>query len=75
MDDHSMARAGAEAAHRSHWEKKTTRQIEKEIESWQKHFRKHDGAYHWHGASLTAPGELSDGDRVRILKDILRERE
>jgi uncharacterized Zn ribbon protein len=63
-----------EADYRRLWEGKTTKQIEKELKSWQRHFAKHEAAYKWH-RNMTATGELSDGDRVRILKDILRGRE
>lgn len=55
------------------WSAKTTKQIEKELQSWQRHFAKHERAYSWHD-QLTAPGQMSDGDRVNVLKDILRER-
>lgn len=61
--------------YKSHWEGKTEQQLEKEISSWRKHMAKHSAAYQWHGENLTAPGELSDGTRLCILKDVLREKQ
>lgn len=59
---------------RAVWQNKTIKQLEKEILSWQKYFDKHAHAYAWHGKDITPPGELADGDKISILKDILKER-
>ena len=56
------------------WSLKTTRQIRKELKSWQRYFDKHSAAYAWHGRDITPPGELADGDKACALKEILRER-
>ncbi len=56
------------------WSKKTTKQIEKELNSWRKYVDKHSSAYAWHGASMTPPNSLSDGDKISALKEILSER-
>lgn len=60
--------------YKSVWEKKTTRQIEKELKSWQVYVNKHSGAYAWHGNGITPPGTLPDGDKITALKELLEER-
>ena len=57
------------------WESKTAKQIQKEIESWRKRIDKHGQAYAWHGAGMTPPNHLADGDKVMILKEILSQKE
>jgi hypothetical protein len=57
--------------YRDMWAQKTTKQIEKEIASLHRYMNKHNAAYHWHGSKMRAPGEMSDGDRMRALKDAL----
>lgn len=69
----NMIKAGSEAAYRAKWETKTDKQIESERKSWRAHFKKHEGHYFFHGATAN-PSELTDGERVMILNDILRER-
>lgn len=64
----------AEEIFKKCWESKTTKQIQKEIESWRKRIDKHGQAYAWHGANMTPPNHLADGDKVMILKEILNER-
>ena len=60
--------------YRSFWESKTTSQIKKEIQSWQKYFNKHRQAYSFHGSDMTTPNTLADGDKIMILKEILKNR-
>jgi hypothetical protein len=36
---------------------------------------KHVRSYEWHGSSMTPVGSLADGDKVLILREILREKE
>lgn len=67
-------KADAQTTYRALWESKPTKQIERELKSWQSHFAKHEGHYSFHGATAH-PGEMTDGERVMVLKDILRERE
>ena len=53
--------------YRKTWEAKTKRQVEKELDSYQRYLAKHcDGHF-----QQSAPDEMSDGDRVRILKEVL----
>ena len=61
--------------YKKHWIMKTTKQIKKESESWHKYMNKHSSSYHWHGGQNTPPGELADGDKLGVLREILRERE
>ena len=70
----AMKKALLENNYRSFWEKKTSSQIKKEIESWQKYFDKYGQSYSFHGGDMTPPNTLADGDKVLILKEILRER-
>ena len=42
-----------------------------EIKSWRSYMQKHSGAYGW---IETNPNELSDGDKLNILRDILSTR-
>lgn len=58
----------------STWRSKTTKQIEREIESWRRHFQKHNAGYGFTSAAIAAPGALADGDRMNILREILAER-
>lgn len=61
-----------EVAYRSFWKNKTKKQIQSEIKSFQRFFEKNYRSYEWHGKYQQHPDELADGDRVRILKDIIR---
>lgn len=54
-------------AYRKQWEAKTKRQVEKELESYQRYLAKHRDTFF----KQSAPGELTDGDRVFILKEVL----
>ena len=56
------------------WSRKTIKQIEREIESWRRHFQKHNAGYGFTSAAIAAPGALADGDRMNILREILAER-
>jgi hypothetical protein len=58
----------------SMWRRKTIKQIEREIESWRRHFQKHNAGYGFTSAAIAAPGALADGDRMNILREILAER-
>lgn len=54
-------------AYRKQWESKTKRQVEKELDSYHRYLAKHaDGHF-----QQSAPDEMSDGDRVRTLKEVL----
>ena len=57
--------------YRDMWAKKTTKQIEREIESMRKYMQRHNAAYNWHGRSMTAPGSMADGDRLSALRAAL----
>lgn len=54
-------------AYRKQWEAKTKRQVEKELESYQRYLAKHRDTFF----KQSAPDELTDGDRVFILKEVL----
>lgn len=56
---------------REKWSKKSAKIIKKEIDSYQRYFEKNIQSYEWHGRYQQHPDELSDGDRIRILKEIL----
>lgn len=56
------------------WSTKTAKQISKEITSLHKYMQKYDTHYAFHGKSH-APDEMSDSDRLRALRDILKEKE
>lgn len=60
-----------EARYRKIWEAKTTHRIQIEIAGWRKYMQKHSGAYGW---LETNPNELSDGDKLNILREILQKR-
>lgn len=64
-------KAEHERNYRARWESKTTHQIKKEIKSWRSYMQKHSGSYGW---IETNPNELSDGDKLNILRDILSAR-
>lgn len=53
------------------WSKKTIRQIEKELLTWSKYMAKHSQSYAFHGADITHPSTLADGDKVALLREIL----
>lgn len=54
--------------YRDKWQKKTYRQVEKELDSYHRYLSKHsDGHF-----QEAAPDEMSDGDRVMVLKEVLR---
>jgi hypothetical protein len=57
------------------WRRKTRGQVEREIESWRKHFAKPhvDAHYKLHGADMTAPGQLADGMKLMALREVLEE--
>lgn len=59
--------------YRAHWANKTTKQIQKELASWRAHMDKHEAHYKFHGRTAP-PDEMTDGDCVRELRDVLRER-
>lgn len=54
-------------AYRKQWEAKTKRQVEKELESYQRYLAKHRDTFF----KQSAPDEITDGDRVFILKEVL----
>lgn len=54
-------------AYRKQWEAKTKRQVEKELDSYQRYLAKHRDTFF----QQSAPDELTDGDRVFILKEVL----
>lgn len=56
------------------WNVKTTKQVEKELASMRKYVQRHSAHYTWHGANVP-PGGLADGDKILILREILRNRE
>jgi hypothetical protein len=56
------------------WAQKTTKQVQKEVKSWRSYMQRYTQAYAWHGAGMTAPGQLADGDKLCILREILSER-
>ncbi len=64
-------KAEHERNYRERWESKTTHQIKREIKSWRSYMQKHSGSYGW---IETNPNELSDGDKLNILRDILSAR-
>lgn len=72
--DKDLMRDMAEKRFRTIHERKTENQIKKEIVSLQKYMERHSRAYHWHGAGMTPPGCLADGDKMLILKEILSEK-
>lgn len=57
--------------YRDRMARKTVKQLEREIASWRSYMQKHSKAYAWHGAGMTPPGELSDGDRLMATRDAL----
>ena len=57
------------------WSQKTNKQIEKELASFRKYIDKYSQAYAWHGSDMTPPGCLADGDKIEILKNIIKARE
>ena len=60
--------------YRALWLPKTTKQIQKEIKSWRSYMQKHNAAYNLHGSDMTPPDNLSDGDKLSILRDMLQDR-
>ncbi len=56
---------------RKTWSKKTVRQLEKEIDSWQRYMQKHSGSYGW---VETNPNEMNDSDKLTILREIHSEK-
>jgi hypothetical protein len=57
------------------WSSKSVKALAKEAESWRKHFQKHNDGYGFKGCNrLTPPGEMSDGERYNILRDLIAER-
>lgn len=53
----------------SEWRFRKSTVIAKEIESWERYFQRHSGAYAKIGASCTPPGTLPDADKVLALKE------
>lgn len=49
------------------WENKSRKQVERELASYQRHLDKHKDTFF----QQSAPGEMTDGDRVMVLKEIL----
>lgn len=56
-------------AFESQWRSKTKRQVEKELESYRKYLERYPDSFF----QQCAPDEMSDGDRVLVLKQILAE--
>ena len=52
------------------WSMKTKRQVEKELESYHKYLAKHPDSFF----QEPAPDEMSDADRVNVLKEIIAEK-
>ena len=63
-----------ESNYRSFWKKKTSSQVKQEIKSWQKYFDKHGQAYSFHGSDITPPNTLADGDKMLILKELIKDK-
>lgn len=49
------------------WSSKTKAQVEKELASYRKYLSRHKDSFF----KESAPSELSDGDRITILREIL----
>lgn len=56
--------------YREIWSRKTIKQIEKELDSYRRYLARHKDCFF----KECAPDSLSDGDRIVILKDLLREK-
>lgn len=63
--------SSAAERYRAAWELKTIKQIEKEIRSYRMYFEKHKDSF-FHECH---PDSLSDGNRMIILKDLLRDKQ
>ena len=57
--------------YRTIWSVKTKRQIEKELESYQRYLARNPDSFF----QESAPDEMSDGDRVAALKEIITEKD
>lgn len=57
-------------AYRGQWQAKTKRQVERELESYQRYLAKHRDTFF----KQSPPEELTDGDRIRILREVLSAR-
>lgn len=60
-----------EVEYKKKWAKKSICLIKKEIKSFERYFKKNEAYYNFHGKNETHPDELSDGDRIRILKELM----
>lgn len=58
-------------AYKTVWKDKGVTKAKKELASYQKYLSRHKDRFH----QQSAPGELSDGDRVLALKEVLSELE
>lgn len=56
--------------YRGIWSRKTIKQIEKELDSYHKYLARHKDSFF----KECAPDSLSDGNRIVILRDLLREK-
>jgi len=61
-------------SYHDYWNARPTAQIKKELASWRKYIDSHSGAYDWHGKGITPSGCLADGDKVEILRNLLKDR-
>lgn len=60
--------------YKEYWSKKTLKQVRKEYMSLQKYIQKYVTSYAWHG-NQHAPGEMSDGQRLSALREVIEEKE
>lgn len=72
FDGSSAHELTAEDRYRAHWSAKTSKQIQRELDSMRKYVQRNSSSYAWHGANSSAPGEITDGDKINALRDILR---
>ena len=63
----------AEDRYRAHWSAKTPKQVQRELDSMRRYVQRNSSSYAWHGANNAAPGSLTDGDKINILREILRD--
>lgn len=53
------------------WNRKTLKQVEKELASMRKFVQRNSSHYAWHGANVS-PGGMADGDKILILEEIAK---
>lgn len=58
------------ADYKAQWSKKTLKQVMKELESYQAYLARHPDRHF----QQAAPDEMTDGDRIIALKDVIREK-